>query len=172
MASDSLKRGTIKIFIQSMLTLPHFSFPAAHRDITHLLHSIKDWEAQVHLASFPRSGSSNKSGAILQGLLAVKGALRGKSKRLMRKGRLGSLKAIFSRLEKETEQVNYFSEHNNNIPSILINLLNIVLSHEAKQASAKPKQLLLRISHTLVYTLYLFSTTVELLMSHIPLYSI
>lgn len=43
MASDSLKRGTIKIFIQSMLTLPRFFSPATHRDITYLFYSIKDW---------------------------------------------------------------------------------------------------------------------------------
>lgn len=57
----------------------------------------------MRLASFPGSGSSDKFGAIFQCLLAVKGALRGTSTRLMRKGRLGRLEATFSNLEKNKE---------------------------------------------------------------------
>lgn len=68
----------------------------------------------MRLASFPWGGSSNKFGAILQRLLAMKGALRGKSTRLMRKGKLGS-QTIFSDLEKRNKQVNYFPKYNNNM---------------------------------------------------------
>jgi hypothetical protein len=39
----------------------------------------------MHLASFPWSGSSNKFGAIIQCLLAMKGALRGKSTKTMKR---------------------------------------------------------------------------------------
>lgn len=83
----------------------------------------------MRLASFPWSGSSNESRAIFQGLLAVKGALRGKSIRLKRKDRLGNLTATFSKLDKENKQENYFSEYNSTY---------IQHSHQLTEHSFKP----------------------------------
>lgn len=70
------------VFLQEFLSLPteRLSLPCCFFSTnpeasTYFLHSIEDGQAQVCLAALPWRGSSHEFGAIIQGLLAMKGAL-------------------------------------------------------------------------------------------------